>query len=402
MAFILINKKKAQSGNQAAILVIIIAVVLLLFILSISPEERDKLLDGGTGGVNGQDPAFPDSVTLFRANPGRIQYMPQNERLHEFAPFSLNADRRGELIHTRNSIYLKNSAFEKITETITFTASPELTNNVLLNFNVQQSSGALIIRLNGQTIFNAPIPQGNAPPISIAASTLQQQNTLTFEVSGPGAAFWRYNYYSLSDINIYGDVLDLTRSEAKQVFNIDRQEANEMETSTLRYLPACTQGNVKGLMIEVNNFQIFNGIPDCEIFNTMPIPKQYLFEGVNEIKFQIREGQVLIDRARILNTLDEPDTITYYFEVRDRYFHLIDDNYQLKPEYESMLDITFPNTMQKRFELLINGKPITFNTARLRETRNLQVFLEPGTNSIQIHPKSPLEITEIRVRIREK
>ena len=402
MAFTVINKKNAQAGNQAAILVIIIAVLLVLFILSISPEERDKLLENNGGTGNGADPAFPDSITLFRANPGRIQYMPQNEKLHELAPFSLNADRRGELIHTKNSAYVKNSAFEKITDTLTFTASPELTNNVLLNFNVQQSSGALIIKLNGETIFNAPIAPGNAPPISIAASTLKQQNTITFEASGPGAAFWRYNYYSISDINIYGDVLDLTRSKVTQVFNVDRQEVNEMETSNLRYLPTCNQGSIKGLAIDINNFRIFKGIPDCEIFNTMPIPTNYLQEGINDITFQIREGQTIIDRVRILNTLDEPDIITYYFEVRDRYFNLVDDTYEVKPNYEAMLDITFPNTNQKRFELVINGKPINFNTARQRETRNLQVFLEPGTNSIQIHPKSPLEITEIRVRIREK
>ncbi|MFP4568033.1 MAG: hypothetical protein ACLFN8_03745 [Candidatus Woesearchaeota archaeon] len=401
MTRILLNKKQAQAGNSAAILVIIIAVLLILFILAISPEERDELLDG-TEPNTGTDPAFPNSITLFRANPGNIKYMPQNERLHEFAPFNIKADRQGGIIHTQNALYLKTSSFERITETITFQTTPNLTNNVLLNFNIERASGSLLIKLNGETIFNAPLQQGNAPPISIAASNLKPQNKLTFEVSGPGAAFWRYNQYSIKDINIYGDVLDLTQSKATQVFNIDRQEINELETSTLRYLPACRAGNIKEVRIELNNFQIFNGIPDCEIFNTIPIPTNYLIEGVNDISFQIREGQILVDRARILNTLDEPDITTYYFEVRDRYFTLNEDEYELSPMYEAMLDMTFPNTNQKRFELIINGKPINFNTARQRETRNLQLFLEPGTNSIEIHPKSPISITEIKVRIREK
>jgi hypothetical protein len=402
MKFTLINKKNAQGGNQAAILVIIIAVLLLLFILSISPEERDKLLNEGDGTGTPTDPSFPDSTTLLRANPGTIEYRPYNERIHEFAPFNLNADKKGQLIHTKNSMYLKNSAFEKITDTVTFTLTPDLTNNVLLNFNVEQSSGSLIIKLNEQIIFNAPIAKGNSPPISIAASMLQQQNTLTFEVSGAGAAFWRYNYYSITDINIYGDVLDLTRSTATQAFNLGVQEANEVETSTLRYLPTCRQGTIRDLSININNFEIYRGIPDCEVFNEIPVPTNYLYSGVNEVTFQIREGEVLIDRARLLNRLDDIDIITYYFEVRDKYFNIEGDEYTLKPEYETMLDMTFPNTNQKRFELIINGKPINFNTARLRETRNLQVFLQPGTNSIQIEPRSELIITEIRVRIREK
>lgn len=395
-----IKKTKAQSGSQAAILVIIIAVMLVLFVLSISPEERAKLLNGDDTN-NGQDPSFPDSTTLIRANPGRIPYMPQHERVHEFAPFNLDADTKGELIYSKNSIYLKNSVFEKITDTMTFSVNPSITSNVLLSFNVESSSGSLIIMLNGETIFNSHIRPGNSPPIHISPSSLQQHNTLEFQVSGPGAAFWRYNYYSIKNLNIYGDIVDLTQSKSSQVFNVERQEANEMELSDLRYLPACTPGNVRDLAILVNDFQIFSGIPDCEVFNTIPIPVHYLHEGVNEITFQVGSGRVLIDRARILNVLEKPDIMTYYFEVRDKYFNIVDDDYELKPEYESMLDITFPNTDQKRFEILVNGKPLTFNTARLRETRNMKLFLQPGTNSVQIIPKSELIMTEFRIRIRE-
>lgn len=402
MKISMIQKTKAQAGNQAAILVIVIAVLLVLFLLSIPPEDREELLNNGETPTNGEEPSFPDATTLLRANPGTIPYRSQNEKTHELAPFNLNVDKKGELLHTRNSMYLKNSAFEKISDTITFTTNPQTISNVLLNFNVEESLGSLIIKINGETIFNAPIKQGNSPPIHIAPTLLQQQNTLEFQVSGPGAAFWRYNYYSIKNINIYGDVVDLSRSKSSQIFNMERQEAEEVELSEIRYLPACTTGKVQDLTIQINNFQVFSGIPDCQVFNTIPIPTHYLYEGVNEIVFQISDGQVLIDRARILNKLEQIDKVTYYFEVGDKYFNLVEDDYELKPQYETMLDLTFPNYDQKRFELIINGKPINFNTARLRETRNLKVFLQPGTNSIQIEPKSELIITELRVRIRER
>ncbi|MCC7574693.1 hypothetical protein KO361_03825 [Candidatus Woesearchaeota archaeon] len=397
----MIKKTKAQAGNHAAILVIIITGLLVLFVLSISPEEREKLLNDETT-TNGEDPLFPGSTTLIRAVPGQVKYSPETEIIHEFSPFNLNAEVKGELIHTKNSMYLKNSAFEKITDTITFKINPETTNNILLNFNVEQSSGSLIIHLNGETIYNAPIRPGNSPPINIAPSLLRQENTLQFQVSGPGAAFWRYNHYTIKDINLYGDITDLTRSKATQVFNIATKEANELKASNIRYLPACKPETTKNLRVHINNFEIFSGIPDCEVFNTIQIPINYLYEGINDITFQIEEGRVLIDRAIIQNSLEKPYTLTYYFEVQDKYFNFVNDEYELKNNYETMLDITFPNNNQKRFELTINGKPISFNTARLRETRSMQFFLQPGTNSIQINPKSELTITEIRIRIREK
>ena len=394
------KKKRAQAGNQAAILIIVITVLLVLFLLAIPPEDRAKLLNGEDP-IDNDDP-HRDFTTLIRANPGKIEYLPHHERIHEFAPFNLNADTRGEIIHTKSSAYLKNSVFEKISDTTTFRADPHTTSNLLLNFNVQQGRGTITILLNNEIIFNAPIPRGNSPPIHIPTSLIREHNTLEFKVSGPGAAFWRYNYYELRDINIYADVLDLTRSKTTQAFNVGRQEANELETSELRYLPACTPGTVQDLTIEINDFQVFKGTPDCEIFNTIPIPTHYLLEGVNHVTFQIRQGRVLIDRARIQNKLEQPDITTYYFQVREKYFDIEGDDYELNPRYESMLQLTFPNHEQKRFELIINGKPMNFNTARLRETRNMQMFLQPGTNSIQIEPRSELTITELRITIRER
>jgi len=397
----LIQKRKAQSGNKSAILVIIITALLILFILSISPEDREELLNNGNTPI-GTDPSFPDSINLIRANPGKINYQPQNEIIHEFAPFNIDASVKGELLHTKNSIYLKNAVFEKITDQIILKITPELTSNVLINFNVIKSSGSLIIKVNGETIFNAPIGPGNSPAISIARSSLKQENIIEFQVSSSGAAFWRYNYYQIENLNIYGDVIDLTKSKSTQSFNVNQKESNEVKTSTLRYLPTCNMQEIKDLKIKINNFEIFSGIPDCQVFNTILVPIQYLYEGINEITFQIDQGKILIDRASLTNNLQTYDLVTYYFEMQDKYFNVMGDDYVLRKNYDSMLDITFPNNDQKRFEILINGKPISFNTVRLRETRNTNLFLQPGTNSIQIKPQSELTITEIRIRIRER
>lgn len=393
--------RKAQAGNQAAILVIVIAVLLILFILSISPEEREKLLNNGDNN-NDADPTFPDSTMLIRVNPGLIKYTADTFPTHEFAPFHISADTSAKIISSMNALYIKNSAFEKIPEKIVFSADTEIKSNLLLNFNVERGTGSLLIKLNGLTIFNAPLSQGSSPPIHIPRSQLKNQNELEFFVSGPGLAFWRYNHYSISNLNIYADVLDLTRSKTTQLFSIDQEEAQRMKASTLRYLPSCNTDEVKDMNIKINGLQIFSGIPDCEIFGEIPVPIHYLKEGINEVSFEIRQGRVLIDRARIQNTLEEHERKLYYFEVKDTYFNIVNDDYELKPQYESMLDMKFPDTKAKRFEIVINGKPINFNTARLRETRNMQMFIQPGTNSLEIVPRNEFSITEITIRIREK
>ena len=63
------------------------------------------------------------------------------------------------------------------------------------------------------------------------------------------------------------------------------------------------------------------------------------------------------------------------------------------------LDLIFPNTEPKRFEVYINGKKIGFSTALRSETRQIDNYLRPGTNSVEIKPLTDLTITEIRIRL---
>ena len=62
-------------------------------------------------------------------------------------------------------------------------------------------------------------------PISLKKSLLKEDNTLRFELNGVGAAFWRTNEYHFKNMQIVGDVTDLSGQEGQNTFTISNTEA---------------------------------------------------------------------------------------------------------------------------------------------------------------------------------
>ena len=387
-----ILSKKAQSGSQSAILIIIITVLLVLFILFLPPEDRDELLGNNQSSDNGGSGGSFSSI-LLRENPGSLKYVSRSDREFQLSGFRINTVTSGELVTSRNNIYVKNSAFEKDFQTVNFNVNNLLTNNLLLSFNVQKSVGKLIIKFNGDKIFDGYLGIGSAPPLSIDSQLVDRQNVLEFSVSSPGVAFWRYNEYDLRDVKLFADVTDVTSSVNQQSFSLTSDEVGIMRTASSSYIPVCETRDIKNFEIKVNNYKVFSGKPDCDVYNTVNIPLEYLFEGTNNMYYGLEEGSILMERPLIVIKMESHRPLTYYFEVEEKYF----DGDDLKPNQEYNLELTFPDNEQKRFELLINGKVIGFNTARTKEQRLINHYLEPGTNSLQIRPLTDVTITQIRV-----
>ena len=65
-----------------------------------------------------------------------------------------------------------------------------------------------------------------------------------------------------------------------------------------------------------------------------------------------------------------------------------------------LLELRFPDDKLKRFEIIINGKKIGFNTYQISESRKIDEYVLPGTNSIEIKPLQDITITELKVRTR--
>ncbi len=389
--------KFGQAGGNAAIVLIIITAVIVLYILFLPPADRENLLNN----TSSSSSSNTTGQILLRESPGKLVYISNDENDYDFPSFTVSTKVSGEIITSRSSLYVKNSAFEKKEETMQFNLNPVLTDNVLLSFNIDKMSGTLHVELNGETILDSEFQTGNSPPITLPKEKLKDTNTLTFSVSSPGVAFWTYNEYRISNLKITGDVMDRTQSENTQSLTLSDSDLSNLKSAQLRYAPVCNVGGASSLEVFFNSVSIFRGLPDCGVYNYAPISTQMLHVGSNEIKFTVDKGSIMIDNMRLSNKYETDNNPIYYFEMDDANFTNAQDpaNAQLISSRNAYVDLVFPNTEPKRFEIYINGKKIGFSTALRAETRQIDNYLRPGTNSVEIKPLTDVTITEIKIRL---
>lgn len=96
----------------------------------------------------------------------------------------------------------------------------------------------------------------------------------------------------------------------------------------------------------------------------------------------------------------------YYNEDRQRLAHVREDIYEqpdeeLKSVYKVLLTLTFPNNDVKRAEILVNGQPFGLEAATLEREYDISNEVRSGTNSIEIVPRSSMDITSMNVRIEQ-
>ena len=380
-------------------LIIAIVVLVVLYILFLPPDERARLLENNVT----DDPTHPDFRTtiLLREHIGELTYLGFDFREYDFPSFSISTEAGARLITSKSSAYVKNSVFDEVTDRMEFSAKPELTDNLLLSFNVDKASrGRLRITLNGETMFNSRIPEGNSPPIQLDSSLLRNNNELKFSVSGPGIIFWRYNEYELSSLQILGDVTDVSLSEHTNSFIIPERELDHMKSARLSFVPVCDERQVREFEVFLNHDRIFRGIPDCGVLNMQTIARNQLRSDRNTLEFRVGAGRVLVDRPRLGIEMEEEQHLIYYFELEEKYFRENNDDYELISPREVFLEFSFPNNDPKRFEVFVNGYRIGINIARTEHDRNISSFVRPGTNSIEIRPQQDFTITEMRVRLK--
>jgi hypothetical protein len=393
------SNKFGQSGGNAAIVLIVITAVIVLYILFLPPADREALLNNASQYSNTSTGA---GQVLLKESPGRMIYISNDQNDYDFPSFTVTTKVSGEIISSRSSLYVKNSAFEKKTETMQFTLNPALTDNVLLSFNIEKMSGALHVELNGETILDSEFQEGNSPPIILPRENLKDSNTLTFSVSSPGIAFWTYHEYRISNLKITGDVMDRSKSDNTQTLTLTESDLSNLKSAQLRYAPVCSVNGASTLEVFFNGVSIFRGLPDCGMYNYAPISTQMLHAGMNEIKFSVDKGSIMIDNLRLSNKYETDNNPIYYFEMEDGNFTNPNDpdNYQLISGRDAYVDLVFPNTEPKRFDVYINGKRIGFSTALRAETRQIDNYLRPGTNSVEIKPLTDVTITEIKIRLK--
>lgn len=333
--------RKAQSASSAAVLVIIIAAVMVLYVLVLPPDVREELLNDGKSpsgsGSGGQSGSSPSGAVLLSERVGTLTALSDDNVEHELNSLRIFDTTQAQVIKELSSIYVRRSIMSMQRANISFSVDPETSSNLKLAFNVKVADGRMFIYLNNEPIatLSSPSPV-SPPPIAIPHELLRENNVLTFEASGPGIAVWRINEFLIEPVTVVADVTDVSALKAEQSFSISSEEAEQLDTATLFFLPECTRKDVAPLEISMNGRRIFKGVPDCGARNNIELDVSDLSEGKNTVEFETQFGNYLIDRIEVKTTLKEPISQVYYFDISASYFTTSSSDEALCGEYDSI------------------------------------------------------------------
>jgi hypothetical protein len=315
--------KRAQAGAAGSLLALL-AVFILLYMLLIPPDLREELLNDGTG--SGKTPStdkpagFILNETVFSVSPGRIDYLKNKDFEHPIPSVNLYSTTSAEERLIGSNAFVKNGIFDKKTANISFGLEPGSLENAYLSFALnpnRKNVGILTVVLNGNTIYEG---EGSPGALPIDAGLLENDNLLSFEVSGVGYRFWTTNEYELQQIKVIYDRLDLSTQTSKNTFMVTDTEKFNLDKATLKFTPDCIPSNAGSLTVNVNSETVYSAVPDCGTPNLVDLSSGVLEAGNNRITFSSAKGRYLIDRITVTTSMKSMAFPRYDFELDDRLF----------------------------------------------------------------------------------
>ena len=259
--------KKGQAAAAAA-LITVIAAMIVLYIIFLQPEDHAELLgeDTFTSSSSRASSSSSKNITLLNETPGRVDFLSQKKIEHSIPTAHVFTQTEGVILEKKDSLNVERSLFSAQDAVFQFDLD-DITNtaNVLLSFNIQNTRGRLVITLNDEILIDREITTANIDPITLPSRVLRDTNTLTFQVSSPGAAFWRTNRYTLHDMKVTGDVTETAARRSRSSFLVSSVEHANLDRVFLKFQPNCNIQKAGLLDVYVNEFKVYSGVPNCGV-----------------------------------------------------------------------------------------------------------------------------------------
>lgn len=394
--FIMTKRGQVSSAGGAAILILVIAVMIILYILFLPPDERARILEEDFNEDNDDNSEDLDGEILLNVNPGRIDLVKKKEYEHKISSFNLLSKTTGSVIKEFNSVYVEKSLFSEQNQNFMFTIEDiDKVENVLLSFVNKEHSGRLVITLNNNIISEKEFTQTNPTPIVIPKSSIDKINELSFSASKPSPLlFLKTNKYNLENIKIVADITDDFGLENSQNFFISEIEKEYAEKAVLSFMSNCIADENGILRIILNNQEIYKGIPDCQIPIKLELSPTKILEGENKIKFSADKGSYVIDQAAIKTYLKDEVFQTYYFEVDDEKFELLEDD-----EIDLNMSLIFvANKDFQDIEVELNGRKFSIDNKERFYSEVIDPYIKKENNAITLRPlDGTVDIVELRI-----
>lgn len=390
------SRKKAQTtGSGAATLIIIITLIVILYILFLPPESREELLGDNTTSNGESQEAEEQENILLSENIGTLTYFPSTTELHNIGNIYLFETTNAEALDTINPFIIRKGWFDEKFKTLNFKINElENTENVILSITATKTKGILYIYLNNELIYEGEFESLTPGPITFKKTLLKEDNTLRFELDGVGLAFWKTNEYQFKNMQIIGDVTDISGQEGQNVFTLTNTEYLNLEESVLKFVPYCSNVNSVGkLTIQINNRNIFSAIPICDDSYQQSFSPAILNSGQNKIKFITSKGSYSVEQIKVVNYLKETKSALYYFEINESQYGEVTNN-----EKDVLLTLSFiDNNENKKATININGHLTEIDQTEEEFSKNIDGWIEQGNNYVEIKPKTTLNIVKLMV-----
>ena len=388
---------RGQGAVNAAVLVALIAGLIILYILFLPAEEQERFLENKT---KAEREAEDEEKILLDEGPLHLEFLSKQDNDHYIDPVNLYTRVEANILKQVNTISARSAWFDKQTGNFTFRVGElELTDQVLLSFNAPVREGRLLIRLNGVEVYNKELTSVTVPPIKLPKDALAIDNTLTFSVSGVGFQFWSTNEYTLENIKVTADITDTTTQASRNIFFLTDSEYNALDKTTLRFNSECEPTQVGVMDVIINNKNIHSAIPDCGSVTRVEFSPFYLASGENVLIFRSDRGRYIIDQINVKTELKESPSYLNFFEVSNEQFKDVQND-----RADVNLTFTFVDGIEeKEAEIIINGRRTYLpRTEDLAYEKNINIYLEEGSNSIKIVPKITMDIRNLKIEFVEK
>ena len=377
-------KRGAQNGGGAATLVGVITLFFVFYILFLPAEDREDLFERN----DSEDDDF-----LLNESPGRISYSQKGTFDRSIPNIYLAEAKNSAILASENPFIVKKGWFSEERKTFIFSISDlTKTENIRLSFQAPERHGTLVITLNNNVIFANNMASQNIPPLTLPRQVLAPINSLEFFVTGN---FFESKEYSLHDVKVIADITDAQRQEATSSFTISETEFDNLESAFLEFYPLCDQRNAGIITLELNDRQVYNGVPSCDSLTRQDLFTRDLREGKNTITFRIASGNYRFEAIRIRTALKPSRTFIDYFTVTKDQYHDIRDTSD-----RAILRLEFvDNSDRKKAQLNINGRYDSIDQRDSEYEKDISNIIREGNNYIEIKPLTDLDIARLEIRV---
>src|SRR3989344_552522 len=313
------RSKKAQSeGGAVAVILIIIALFMVLYLLFISPEERERILDsnntGSSIGTSGRS-SF-SRIELVAESPGLVTPTKEFAIVHRLPGVNIFLKEEPSFKPLSSDLTVSRTLLSENSPTLKFNLDHlEETTTASLIFSVEESEGTLELEINDNIFYSKQIQKKGVEIVEIPKSSLIDRNEIKFRVSSPGIAFWATNKYHLKDISVKQEYVKRNREETRTftitfrlekgdfTFNQLKIETESRESERPTYFFSLTdrqfddiQRGRRGLKLQIlmdNNQRVKNArilinsnnvLMQVERNDFVLDLKDYVLEGTNFIK----------------------------------------------------------------------------------------------------------------------